>query len=69
MTRCVQTKGFGSAHQIVGLVVFTFVLVQFLLGYFHHRVLKKTGATTKMARAHVWLGRVSIPLGIFNGFL
>ena len=42
---------------------------QFVLGFLHHRMYKKTQATTKLAPIHVWLGRVVIPAGIADGFL
>jgi hypothetical protein len=42
---------------------------QFILGYIHHRIYKRTQATTKLAPIHVWLGRIVIPAGIANGFL
>lgn len=45
------------------------VVVQFALGFFHHRAYKQTQKTTRMAPIHVWLGRLVIPCGIANGFL
>ena len=42
---------------------------QFVLGFLHHRMYKKTQATTKLAPIHVWLGRVVVPAGIADGFL
>ncbi|KAJ9141691.1 Integral membrane protein [Pleurostoma richardsiae] len=65
----VRSKKFDTAHQIIGIIVMAFVLVQFGLGFFHHRIYKKTKQPTKLAPIHVWLGRVVIVLGVFNGFL
>lgn len=42
---------------------------QFVLGYLHHRMYKKTQTTTKLAPIHVWLGRAVILGGIVDGFL
>jgi hypothetical protein len=42
---------------------------QFVIGFMHHRIYKRTQAPTKLAPYHVWLGRVVIPAGIVNGFL
>lgn len=64
-----QSKNFNSAHQVIGILVFAFVLIQFGLGFMHHRTFKKTQQTTKMAPIHVWLGRLIMLLGVINGFL
>jgi hypothetical protein len=45
------------------------MIAQFVLGFMHHRIYKRTQATTKLAPIHVWLGRIIIPCGIANGFL
>jgi hypothetical protein len=45
------------------------MIAQFVLGYMHHRIYKRTQSPTKLAPIHVWLGRVVIPAGIANGFL
>jgi hypothetical protein len=58
-----------TAHQIWGLIVTIAMLAQFVLGYLHHRMYKKTLQTTKLAPIHVWLGRLVIPLGVLDGFL
>ncbi|KAI0873239.1 iron reductase domain protein [Hypoxylon argillaceum] len=63
-----RSKKFNTAHQIIGIIVFIFVIAQLALGYFHHRIYKKTQQPTKFAPIHVWLGRVVIILGIANGF-
>ncbi|KAJ0120346.1 integral membrane protein [Diaporthe amygdali] len=68
-TRYNRTKSFNTAHQVIGIIVFIFILVQFTLGVMHHRVFKKTQTPTKFAPIHVWLGRAVILLGVANGFL
>ncbi|KAI0468099.1 hypothetical protein F4859DRAFT_214789 [Xylaria cf. heliscus] len=63
-----RSRKFNTAHQIIGIFVFVFVIAQLVLGYLHHRIYKKTQQPTKIAPFHIWLGRVVIPLGIANGF-
>lgn len=64
-----RSRSFNTAHQIIGLLVFIFVIAQFVLGFMHHRTFKRTQQTTKFAPIHVWLGRVVIVVGVANGFL
>ena len=64
-----QTKNFNTAHQVIGIIVFIFILAQFVLGVVHHREYKKTQKPTKFAPIHVWMGRAAIILGVVNGFL
>lgn len=64
-----RTKSYTSAHQIFGIIIVLAMIVQFVLGFVHHRLYRKTLATTKLAPIHVWLGRILIPCGIANGFL
>lgn len=64
-----RSKNFNTAHQIIGLIVFIFLLGQFVMGFMHHRESKKTQKPTKLAPIHVWMGRLIIVLGIVNGFL
>ncbi|KAF9882223.1 integral membrane protein [Colletotrichum karsti] len=64
-----RSRGFNSAHQILGFIVVAFCMVQFALGFLHHSKYKKTGQTTIYKTVHVWLGRIVIALGTFNAFL
>ncbi|KAF7861448.1 hypothetical protein EAF04_008013 [Stromatinia cepivora] len=64
-----RTKGFKSGHQIFGLIIVIAMIGQWILGFLHHRMYKKTSTTTKFAPIHVWLGRIVIPAGIINGFI
>ncbi|KAI1348924.1 hypothetical protein F5Y01DRAFT_290746 [Xylaria sp. FL0043] len=63
-----RSKKFNTPHQIIGIIVFIFVIAQLVLGILHHRIYKKTQQPTKLAPIHVWLGRLVILLGIVNGF-
>lgn len=45
------------------------MIAQFIIGFQHHRIYKRTQAPTKLAPYHIWLGRIVIPAGIVNGFL
>ncbi|KAI1360390.1 hypothetical protein F5Y08DRAFT_317497 [Xylaria arbuscula] len=63
-----RSKKFNTPHQIIGILVFIFVIAQLVLGFLHHRMYKKTQQPTKLAPIHVWLGRFVILLGIVNGF-
>ncbi|KAH6722261.1 hypothetical protein DL95DRAFT_352089 [Leptodontidium sp. 2 PMI_412] len=64
-----RTKNFNSAHQIFGIIIIAAMIGQFVLGFLHHRMYKKTQLPTKLAPIHIWLGRVVIPAGIANGFI
>ncbi|KAI1499872.1 hypothetical protein F5X99DRAFT_388496 [Biscogniauxia marginata] len=64
-----RTKNFNTAHQVIGILIFIFVFVQFALGFMHHRNFKKTQQPTKLAPIHIWLGRLIILMGVINGFL
>ncbi|KAK6085026.1 hypothetical protein SCUP234_03209 [Seiridium cupressi] len=64
-----RSKNFKDAHQVIGILLFIFVLAQFVLGFMHHRIYKKTQQPTKLAPVHVWMGRVIIPVGVINAFL
>ena len=64
-----QSKNFNSAHQVFGIIIIAAMIAQFVLGFLHHRLYKRTLAPTKLAPIHIWLGRIVIPCGIINGFL
>ncbi|KAF6825602.1 cellobiose dehydrogenase [Colletotrichum plurivorum] len=64
-----RSRGFNSAHQIIGFIVVAFCLAQFAVGFLHHSKYKKTGQPTVYKTVHVWLGRIVIGLGTFNAFL
>ncbi|KAL0942349.1 cellobiose dehydrogenase [Colletotrichum truncatum] len=64
-----RSRGFNSAHQILGFIVVAFCMIQFAIGFLHHTKFKKTGQPTPYKPVHVWLGRIVIFLGTFNAFL
>jgi hypothetical protein len=64
-----QSKHFNSGHQIFGLFITVAILVQVVLGFFHHSIYKRTKAPTKIAPIHIWLGRIIIPAGVANAFV
>uniref|UniRef100_A0A093V8B5 Cytochrome b561 domain-containing protein n=1 Tax=Talaromyces marneffei PM1 TaxID=1077442 RepID=A0A093V8B5_TALMA len=51
-----KASSFGSTHQILGYVIVAGVLVQWFLGYWHHRIYKKEQRTTNYAFVHRNLG-------------
>lgn len=64
-----RSKNSQSPHQIFGIVIIVAMIAQSVLGFWHHRIYRRTLTTTKLAPVHVWLGRLVIPCGIANGFL
>jgi len=58
-----------QAHPIIGLVVFSLITFQPILGVLHHRYFKKYKKRTVWSHGHLWLGRIVITLGIVNGAL
>jgi len=65
----IQSKAVNSAHQIIGLIVVLFALVQFTLGMFHHRLYKRHQRPTMFGRVHLYLGPFVLIIGAINGFL
>lgn len=71
----------SDPHPIIGLVLLAFATLQPISGWIHHRIFHKRTvilATTNRGprpgrtvwgRAHLWLGRCLITLGIVNGGL
>lgn len=62
-----KSKNYNSTHQIIGLLVGAGLLVQFFLGYWHHRLYKQAQKTTVYAPIHRYLGQVLIVTGVVNG--
>ncbi|KAF4125751.1 Eukaryotic cytochrome b561 [Geosmithia morbida] len=63
-----RSRGFDSYHQILGIIITIFVLGQFCLGFYNHR-LPPPRRRTLISKAHPWVGRFIIFFGIMNGFL
>lgn len=56
-------------HQKIGIVVFSFISLQPMLGVLHHVLFKKHQKRTIWSHVHLWLGRVLVTLGMINGGL
>lgn len=56
-------------HLIIGLVVFSALVLQPLFGLVHHRRYRKLRRRQKWSYLHLLIGRVFITLGIINGGL
>lgn len=59
----------GRYHPIIGIVLFVVLFIQPVLGVIHHFQYKKYGRRTFWSFGHLWLGRLSITLGMINGGL
>ena len=69
-------------HQYIGYILMGVITLQPVLGYVHHVIFKKrflavqagddnakAPGRTPITHAHLWLGRILIPLGMINGAL
>jgi hypothetical protein len=66
-TGIVLSQGdYNSAHQIIGLVLFSLLAIQALGGLIHHLMYKRTGKPTIIGKVHVVLGICLLILGIVN---
>ena len=66
-----QSKSFASAHQLLGLLILIFMLLQLGLGLLHHRTQKiqPQKSPTKYSKIHKYLGPAIFLLGLINGGL
>jgi hypothetical protein len=66
-----QSKGYNSAHQVIGILVWIFFLVQFALGLVSHIAFKKRGQPLNWAiKPHkLGLGALVFALGLVNAAL
>lgn len=73
-----QSKDFKSAHQVIGILVFIFLIAQFAIGFLHHRNHRKSKSQAELPvpkkpfnlrPVHIWLGRSVMVIGIVNGFV
>lgn len=64
-----QSKHFQDIHQIIGLLVCAFLLIQLGLGLAHHLIFKKTEKPTAIGKVHMFLGPAILILAIVNGGL
>lgn len=61
-----RMQHFGTAHQIIGLIVFIIVDFQLVLGLTHHIIYKRTRQSTVMGTIHLYAGPLVMILGIIN---
>jgi hypothetical protein len=54
---------------VIGIIVFMMIFFMPILGQLHHRNFKKYQRRTGVSYAHIWTGRLIIPLGMINGGL
>jgi len=65
----IVSQHFKHSHQILGIVVFSLLIPQIVLGATHHMIFIMKGKRSWVAHAHKWFGRFVILLGIVNGGL
>ncbi|XDG10005.1 hypothetical protein ABKA04_009620 [Annulohypoxylon sp. FPYF3050] len=58
-----------NAHPIIGIVILAVLFLQPPLGIIHHQKFKQLGRRTAWSHLHLWLGRLTLTLGIINGGL
>lgn len=66
-TMFTKSSSFNSAHQLVGIFVVLAVIVQWVLGYWHHRQYMLTQSPTKYGPIHRYFGQAVMLLGVLNG--
>ncbi|OAA82016.1 Carbohydrate-binding domain family 9-like protein [Akanthomyces lecanii RCEF 1005] len=55
-----------AAHQWLGGIFVSFVMLQILLGWWHHVIFVRIRARTWVSHVHIWLGRTSMLEGSMN---
>lgn len=56
-------------HPIIGIILFALLFFQAPFGYLHHLGYKRVSGRTIWSYFHLWIGRITITLGIINGIL
>ncbi|KAF2715727.1 hypothetical protein K504DRAFT_344523, partial [Pleomassaria siparia CBS 279.74] len=69
MIQNVPVNLIGYYHHVIGIVVFCVLFFQPILGLMHHYQFKKYNRRTLWSFGHLWLGRLTITLGMINGGL
>ncbi|EMC90845.1 hypothetical protein BAUCODRAFT_39860 [Baudoinia panamericana UAMH 10762] len=62
-------KGFTSAHQVLGLLLFAGVIIQLGLGIINHAIHRRTKQGTAFGKVHLFLGPTVMLLALINGGL
>ena len=65
----IKSRSYGSAHQIIGILVCVFIYLQIILGAYHHQLVASSSNKNWLKFAHAWFGQLIVFLGIFNGAL
>lgn len=66
-TMFTKSQHYGSAHQILGILILLAILVQWGMGFWHHLVYRRTQSPTKFGPIHRYFGHVVFLLAIING--
>lgn len=62
-----RSKNYSNPHQIVGIIIFLLIIVQWVFGFLHHRTYKRTQLPTWMIKPHKFvIGPLVMVLGIVN---
>jgi len=64
-----KSKTYSSGHQIIGLVVSALLLLQWTLGYIHHKQYPQKKRRTWITHTHLILGPILLLTGVSNGAL
>lgn len=64
-----RVKLIDQYHPVIGIIVFSLLSLQPILGVLHHGLFKKYKRRTVWIHIHLWIGRLMITLGIINGGL
>lgn len=62
-----KSQSYGSAHQILGIIILLAIISQWAMGFWHHRLYKKTQASSIFGVVHRYFGFIVILLAIING--
>lgn len=66
-TMFTKAESFSASHQILGILVILAVMVQWGLGFWHHRLYRMTQVPSKYGAVHRYFGPVVIAFAIVNG--
>lgn len=66
-TMYTRSQSFRAAHQVIGLVCAAALVLQWALGFWHHRIFKLTRRPTRYGPVHRYFGQAVVVLGVVNG--
>lgn len=66
-TMFTKSQSYGSTHQILGIVILLAIIAQWGIGFWHHRLYKKTQTASVFGIVHRYFGFIVIILAIING--